>query len=209
MLFRSVEEADLSSLELLSYGASPIGDALLRRALKVFGCNFMQVYGMTETSGTVVALPPEDHQPDGEGARLLRSCGKVLDWVDIRVIDPDTLDNVAVGDVGEIWLRSAMVTAGYWNKPEATAEAIQPGGWLRTGDAAYLDRDGYVFLFDRFKDMIISGGENIYPAEIENVLNGHPAVLEVGVIGVAHDRWGESPRAVVVDRKSTRLNSSH
>jgi long-chain acyl-CoA synthetase len=100
--------------------------------------------------------------------------------------------------VGEIWIRTAMNMAGYWSKPEETRTTIMPGQWLRTGDAAYLDAEGYVYLFDRFKDMIISGGENIYPAEIENVLNGHPAVLEVGVIGVPHERWGESPRAVVV-----------
>ena len=195
-----VETADLSSLELLSYGASPIGDTLLRHALTVFGCNFMQVYGMTETSGTVVALPPEDHHPDGEGARLLRSCGKALPWVDIRVIDPDTLDDVAVGSVGEIWLRSGMVTAGYWNKPDASAEAIQPGGWLRTGDAAYQDDEGYIYLFDRFKDMIVSGGENVYPAEVENVLADHPAVAEVAVIGIPHEKWGETVRAIVVRR---------
>ena len=195
-----VEDADFSSLELLSYGASPIGDALLRQALAVFGCNFMQVYGMTETSGTVVALPPEDHHPDGEEARLLRSCGKALPFVDVRVIDPDTLDDVAVGSVGEIWLRSGMVTAGYWNKPEATAEAIQPGGWLRTGDAAYQDDEGYIYLFDRFKDMIVSGGENVYPAEVENVLADHPAVAEVAVIGIPHEKWGETVRAIVVTR---------
>ena len=195
-----VETADLSSLELLSYGASPIGDALLRQALAVFGCNFMQVYGMTETSGTVVALAPEDHHPDGEGARLLRSCGKALPWVEVRVIDPGTLDDVAVGSVGEIWLRSGMVTAGYWNKPDASAEAIQSGGWLRTGDAAYQDADGYIYLFDRFKDMIVSGGENVYPAEVENVLADHPAVAEVAVIGIPHEKWGETVRAMVVRR---------
>jgi acyl-CoA synthetase (AMP-forming)/AMP-acid ligase II len=195
-----VEDADFSSLELLSYGASPIGDALLRQALAVFGCNFMQVYGMTETSGTVVALQPEDHHPDGEGAKLLRSCGKALPFVDVRVIDPDTLNDVAVGSVGEIWLRSGMVTAGYWNKPDATAEAIQPGGWLRTGDAAYQDAEGYIYLFDRFKDMIVSGGENVYPAEVENVLADHPAVAEVAVIGIPHEKWGETVRAIVVKR---------
>ena len=193
-----IQDADLSSLQLLMYGASPIGDVLLRQALGVLQCQFMQAYGMTETSGTVVALPPEDHEPDGPRAGLLRSVGRVYPWVELRVIDPSTLDDVATGKVGEIWLRSAMVMKGYWNNPEASREAIQEGGWLRTGDAAYLDEQGYIYLFDRFKDMIISGGENIYPAEVENALYGHAAVLEVAVIGVPHPRWVETPKAIVV-----------
>jgi acyl-CoA synthetase (AMP-forming)/AMP-acid ligase II len=193
-----ISQADLSSLQLLMYGASPIGDVLLRQALDVLKCQFIQAYGMTETSGTVVALPPEDHEPDGPRSALLRSCGRVYPWVEIRVIDPGTLENVATGAVGEIWLRSGMVMKGYWNKPEATRETIMDGGWLRTGDAAYLDEQGYIYLYDRFKDMIISGGENIYPAEVENAMYGHPAVLEVAVIGVPHERWVETPMAIVV-----------
>ncbi len=194
----SVEDADLSSLQLLSYGASPIGDAVLRRALEVFGCGFMQVYGMTETSGTVVALQPQDHHADGELSYLLRSCGQALPWVELRIIDPDTLSDVPQGAVGEIWLRSGMVTAGYWNKPAETAEAIVDGGWLRTGDAAFQDDGGYLYLFDRFKDMIVSGGENVYPAEVENVLYDHAAVAQVAVIGVPDERWGETVKAIVV-----------
>jgi acyl-CoA synthetase (AMP-forming)/AMP-acid ligase II len=193
-----IDRADLSSLQLLMYGASPIGDVLLRQALDVLKCQFIQAYGMTETSGTVVALPPADHDPDGPRAGLLKSCGRVYPWVELRVIDPGTLGDVPTGEVGEIWLRSGMVMKGYWNKPEATREAIMEGGWLRTGDAAYLDEQGYIYLFDRFKDMIISGGENIYPAEVENALYGHPAVLEVAVIGVPHPRWVETPKAIVV-----------
>ena len=193
-----VEQADLSSLQLLKYGASPIGDALLRRAIDVLGCRFMHVYGMTEASGTIVGLAPEDHDPGGQRAGLLRSCGRPFAWVEIRVIDPDTLQDVNTGDVGEVWVRTGMLMKGYWNNPEATAEAIMPGGWLRTGDAAYRDDGGYVYLFDRFKDMIVSGAENVYPAEVENVLSGHPAILEVAVIGVPHERWGETVKAVVV-----------
>ena len=193
-----VETADLSSLQLLMYGASPIGDVLLRRALGLLKCRFMQAYGMTEASGTVVELEPEDHHADGPHADLLRSCGRALPWVELRVIDPDTLDDAETGKVGEIWLRTRMLMKGYWNKHEATRKAITEEGWFRTGDAAYLDSQSYVYLFDRFKDMIVSGGENIYPAEIENVLNAHPAVQEVGVIGVAHERWIETPVAVVV-----------
>jgi acyl-CoA synthetase (AMP-forming)/AMP-acid ligase II len=193
-----VEMADLSSLQLLMYGASPIGEVLLRRALGVLRCQFMQAYGMTESSGTVVELEPEDHDPDGPRADLLRSCGRTLPWIELRVVDPTTLDDAETDKVGEIWLRTPMLMKGYWNKPEATREAITAGGWFRTGDAAYLDAEGYIYLFDRFKDMIVSGGENVYPAEIENVLNAHPAVQEVGVIGAPHERWIETPVALVV-----------
>ena len=195
-----VEAADLSSLEFLSYGASPIGESLLRQAIEVFGCGLSQAYGMTETSGTVVSLPPADHDPGGDRAHLLRSCGRAVPWVELRVIDPGSLDDVAVGAVGEIWLRSGMVTAGYWNQPEATAESIVGDGWLRTGDAAYQDDDGYVYLFDRFKDMIVSGGENVYPAEVENAMAHHTGIAEVAVIGVPDERWGETVKAIVVLR---------
>ena len=193
-----VETADLSSMELLMYGAAPMGDVLLRRALDVLKCNFMQAYGMTESSGTVVVLDPIDHDPGGPRANLLRSVGRALPWVELRVVDPRTTRDAEIGAIGEIWLRSPMVMKGYWGKPHETAEAIVEGGWLRTGDAAYLDAEGYVFLFDRFKDMIISGGENIYPAEVENAMIAHPAVKEVGVIGMPHERWGETPMAIVV-----------
>ena len=202
-----IETADLASLELLMYGASPIGDVLLRRALRVLKCNFMQAYGMTESSGTTVVLNPGDHDPDGPRAGLLRSCGRALPWVELRVIDPHSFDDADTGTVGEIWLRTPMLMKGYWNKPEATREAITSEGWFRTGDAAYLDDEGYVFLFDRFKDMIVSGGENIYPAEIENVLNAHPSVQEVGVIGVPHERWIETPLAIVVLRPHEAADS--
>ena len=195
-----VDKADLSSLDLLMYGAAPMGDVLLRRAMEVLRCRFIQAYGMTETSGTVSALPPEDHAPEGARARLLNSVGRAYPWVELRVVDPSSLQDAPAGQVGELWIRSRMVMKGYWNQPEETAAALVGGQWLRTGDAAYLDEQGYIFLFDRFKDMIISGGENIYPAEIENVLNGHPSVREVAVIGVPHPKWGETPRAVVVLR---------
>ncbi|SDD53351.1 long-chain-fatty-acid--CoA ligase [Ruegeria marina] len=196
-----VAGADMSSLELLMYGASPMGDVLLRRAIATLGCNFMHAYGMTESSGTVVCLGPEWHDPDGPNSHLLKSCGTALPWVELRVVDPATGADRPIGEVGELWLRSPMLMKGYWRNPKATADAIVAGGWFRSGDAAYLDDEGHVFLFDRYKDMIISGGENIYPAEIENVLNGHPAVAQVGVIGVPHERWGETPLAVVVLRE--------
>lgn len=194
----TLKDADLSSLELLMYGASPMGDVLLRRAIDALGCNFMHAYGMTESAGTVVILPPDKHDPDGPRPDLLKSCGRPLPWVELRIIDPTTMRDAATGSVGEIWLKSPMTMTGYWRNPSATREAIVEDGWFRTGDAAYADADGYIFLFDRFKDMIISGGENIYPAEIENVLNGHDAVAQVAVIGVPHEKWGETPAAFVV-----------
>jgi acyl-CoA synthetase (AMP-forming)/AMP-acid ligase II len=196
-----VEDADLSSMQLLSYGASPIGDAVLRRAIIVVGCQFTQSYGMTETAGTIVSLPPSDHAPDDpERSALLRSCGKALPWIELALFDPTTRERVPTGTVGEIWVRSAMNMLGYRNKPEETARTITADGWLRTGDAAYANEDGYLFLFDRFNDMIVSGGENIYPAEVENALYDHPAIAEVAVIGVPHERWGESPKAMIVLR---------
>jgi len=202
-----VAQADLSSMQLLMYGAAPMGDVLLRRALDVLKCRFIQAYGMTETSGTVVDLLPDDHEPDGPRADLLRSIGRALPWVELRVIDPNTLDDAPTGSVGEIWIRSEMVMQGYWRQPQATRDTIMEGGWLRTGDAAYLDAQGYIYLFDRFKDMIISGGENIYPAEVENAINAHPAVQEVAVIGTSHPRWGETPMAIVVLRPGHQLQA--
>ena len=168
----------------------------------------MQCYGMTESSGTVIQLDPEDHHTDGPLADLLRSCGRALPWVEMRVIDPATLDDSPTGKVGEIWLRTRMLMKGYWNKPDATREAITPDGWFRSGDAGYVDAEGYLYLFDRFKDMIVSGGENIYPAEIENVLHAHPAVLEVGVIGAPHDRWIETPVAIVVLKPGCQVDAA-
>lgn len=198
-----VADAELGSLELLVYGAAPIGDAVLRRAIAVLGCQFLQAYGMTETAGTIVTLPPEAHDPDGPRAELLRSCGRPLPWVELRIVDPDSIAagapaDAPLGQVGEIWTRSAQNTPGYRNKPKATADAITDDGWLRTGDAAYVDEDGYLFLFDRFKDMIVSGGENVYPAEVENVLYDHPGIAEVAVIGVPDEKWGETVKAVIV-----------
>jgi long-chain acyl-CoA synthetase len=195
-----IEMADLTSLRLLMYGASPIGEVLLRRALEILHCGFIQAYGMTETSGTIVTLEPNEHSLDGAHAERLRSCGRPLPFAEVRITDPATLQECGSGTVGEIWVRSEMVMQGYWRQPKAAAQAITADGWLRTGDAAYRDPDGFIYLYDRYKDMIISGGENIYPAEVENALLFHPAVSEVAVIGVPHERWGETPRAIVVTR---------
>jgi long-chain acyl-CoA synthetase len=193
-----IEKADLSSLDTIFYGASPIAEDVLVRCLKIVGCRFAQVYGMTETSGAIVRLDHEDHDPDGERHHLLRAAGKPLPGVEIRIVDPDTGGDVPVGTVGEIWTKSAYNMLGYWDKPEETADTMRDGGWLRTGDAGYFDDEGYLFLHDRIKDMIVSGGENIYPAEVENVLLAVTGVVDAAVIGVPDDTWGETVKAVVV-----------
>jgi long-chain acyl-CoA synthetase len=202
----AIAETDLSSLRHIFYGASPIGEDVLVRAMKTFGCAFCQVYGMTETTGAITALRPEDHDPDGPRRELLRSAGQPHPSVELRVIDPDTGTDAVLGQVGEVWTRSPYNMAGYWRKPEETAATVDESGWLRTGDAGYMDTHGYLFLHDRMKDMIVSGGENIYPAEVENVLLFHPAVADAAVIGVPDDKWGETVKAIVVLAPDAVLN---
>ncbi len=189
-----------TSLQRIIYGAAPIGESLLKRAIAVFKCGFSHAYGLTETAGTVISLAPADHDPDGPHAGRLRSCGRPLPWAELALVDPATGEPTPAGEVGEIRIRSAMNMLGYWGKPAETAAAITPDGWLCTGDAAYRDPDGFVYIHDRYKDLIVSGGENIYPAEIERILLTHPQVAEVAVIGVSHAVWGETPRAYVVPR---------
>jgi acyl-CoA synthetase (AMP-forming)/AMP-acid ligase II len=186
---------DLGFLRHLFYGGAPLPLDLMKECSKVFGCGFVQMYGMTETAGTVVALAPEDHDPE-RGDRL-RSVGKALPGVELKIV---TADGGALppGAIGEIAIRTQANMAGYFELPQATADTIDAHGWLRSGDAGYLDQDGFLFLKDRVKDMIISGGENIYPAEVENAIYGHPAVSEVGVIGVPDEKWGETVKAFVV-----------
>ncbi len=202
LMVPGADEADYSSLEVLVYGASPISEDVLARSLKVFGCKFWQAYGLTETTGAVVNLPPHDHDPEGPNRHRLRSCGLPGPGVELRIIDPDSTDgeprDCDTGEVGEIWIRSAQVMKGYWNMPEETDKAITHDGWFKSGDIGYLDADGYLYIHDRLKDMIVSGGENVYPAEVENVLMSHPAIADVAVIGVPHERWGETAKAVVV-----------
>jgi long-chain acyl-CoA synthetase len=197
--------SDLSSLDTIFYGASPIAEDVLVRCLEVFGCRFAQVYGMTETSGAIVRLVHEDHDPHGPRQHLLRAAGKPITGVELRIVDPDTGADVPAGAVGEIWTRSGFNMLGYWDKPDDTARTIVEDGWLRTGDAGYLDEDGYLFLHDRIKDMVVSGGENIYPAEVENVLLAMAGVADAAVIGVPDDKWGETVKAVVVPVPGTAL----
>jgi acyl-CoA synthetase (AMP-forming)/AMP-acid ligase II len=192
---------DFSSLELIVYGASPAPVELVRNALKVFGCGLAQVYGLTETTGAITYLPPEDH--DETVPDRLKSCGKAMNGIDIRVVNAAGKE-VATGEVGEIITRSPQNMLGYWNQPEATRRAIRRD-WFYTGDAGYLDQDGYIYIYDRVKDMIISGGENIYPAEVESALFGHPAIADVAVIGVPDDKWGEAVKAIVVKKPTTQI----
>jgi acyl-CoA synthetase (AMP-forming)/AMP-acid ligase II len=187
------QESDFRSLKHICYGASPIPLDLLREAMVTFGCAFGQVYGLTEVTCTLTILSPNDHDP---GSPRMRSCGKPLSNAEIKVVSQDGAA-LPPGQVGEIVVRTPQLMQGYWRRPEATAEAIKDG-WLHTGDAGYFDEDGYLYVHDRVKDMVISGGENVYPAEVESVLYGHPAVGDVGVIGVPDDRWGEAVKAIVV-----------
>ncbi len=189
---------DVSSLKTIFYGASPISEDVLTRSMQALGCDFIQLYGLTETCGAVTSLPAEDHDPDGPRARLLRSAGKPFDHVSLRIVDPDNGEIAPQGAVGEVWLRSDQNMLGYWQKPDETAAVLTDEGWLHTGDAGWVDPEGYLFLHDRIKDMIVSGAENIYPAEVENVVFAHPAVADVAVIGVPDDKWGETVKAIVV-----------
>ena len=186
-------QMDFSRLKYMLYGASPIPAALLKECIEVFKCGFVQVYGMTETTGAIVALPPEDHI---EGSERMRSAGKAMAGVELAILDVDGKP-LPPRQVGEIATRSGSNMAGYWNLPEATARTLDSNGWLRTGDAGYLDEDGYLYIHDRIKDMIISGGENIYPAEVESALCDHPDIAEAAVIGIPDDKWGEAVKAVV------------
>src|SRR5271163_2800049 len=199
----NVRTTNFSSLKLVSYGASPIAADLLLAAREIMGCEFMQVYGLTETTGGGTTLDPADHDP---ARGKLRSCGRPSPGHDIRVVDGEGRILV-VGDVGEIQIRAPNVMKGYWNKADASAKALE-GGWFRTGDAGYFDQDGYLYIHDRVKDMIVSGGENIYPAEVENAIFGHPAVADVAVIGVPDEKWGEAVKAIVVRKPGVAAEAS-
>jgi long-chain acyl-CoA synthetase len=188
--------ADLRSLRYIVYGAAPIPEVVLERALAAMpDCGFVHCYGLTEATGMVSNMSWPEHKP---GTARMRSCGRPFDWVEMRVVDMSTGEDVVTGSLGEVWTRSPCVMKGYWRRPVETAEAITPEGWLRTGDVGYVDEEGYLYLTDRVKDMIISGGENIFPAEVENVLHSCPGVRQAAVVGVPDERWGEAVKAIVV-----------
>ncbi len=186
--------ADLSSLREIAYGTAPITPSSLTAALATFGCRFRQIYGNTESQSMISLLAPEDHLPDHP---RLASAGRVSFGWEVRIVGPDEAD-LPAGTPGELLIRGECLFSGYWRDPDATAAAFAEGGWYRTGDIASLTADGYLFILDRAKDMIISGGENIYPAEVEAVLARHQAVAEVAVLGRPDPTWGEAVHAVIV-----------
>jgi long-chain acyl-CoA synthetase len=184
----------LASLHTLTYGASPMPAALLERLLSLFpDLDVLQGYGMTESSAVLTALGPQEHR---EGGARLRSAGRPLPGVVLSIQDVNG-EVVAQGETGEVCARAGNFMREYWKKPEATADAFR-GGWYHSGDAGYLDPDGYLFLVDRVKDMIVTGGENVYSVEVENAIASHPAVVQVAVIGIPSEKWGEAVHAIVV-----------
>lgn len=191
-----VAEFDLSSVRKITYGASPIHERILTRALEVFPhAQFCQVFGQTEGGPTVTVLAPKYHTTTGPNAGKLKSAGTPIIGVELKIVDEQDRE-LAVGENGEICVRGAGVSPGYWKLPEITAEALR-GGWMHTGDAGYLDEDGFLYIADRIKDMIISGAENVYPAEVEAVLLKHEAIAECAVIGIPSEKWGEQVHAIV------------
>ncbi len=194
-----VAQRQYDDLRLIHYGASPIAEATLRRAIETFKCELSQGYGMTEMSAAIAILSWADHQRAlREKPGLLLAAGRPIIGTEVRVVDADDKD-VPIGTIGEVLARGPQMMKGYWKQPEATEEALR-GGWMHTGDAGTLDEEGYLYIQDRVKDMIVSGGENIYPRIVEEVLFKHPAVAEVAIIGVPDEGWGERVKAIVVLR---------
>lgn len=194
--FPDLDSFDLSSLRLMTYAGSPIPERVLKSCMERFGNIFAQGYGLTEAAPVVTALMPEDHILDGPGSQRLRSVGREGLIVTVKIADDEGRE-LPVGEVGEVAVRGPNITRGYWKNPELTAEKIRDG-WLFTGDVGSVDEEGYLYLVDRKADMIITGGENVYPAETEGVLYGHPAVYECAVVSAPDDKWGERVQAVVV-----------
>jgi acyl-CoA synthetase (AMP-forming)/AMP-acid ligase II len=194
---------DFSSLRLTLYAGSPISLGLIKRAIAVMPCQFMQFYGSTESGGAASILRPNEH--DLESEERLQSCGRPLPLIEFKVVNAAG-EALQDGEAGELLIRAPSITKGYWRQPEATAAVLQHG-WFRTGDIAKRDADGLYYIVDRAKDMIVSGGENIYSAEVESALSMHPAVAAVAVIGVPDERWGEAVKAIVICRKDAAIDA--
>ena len=189
------------------YGAAPIDASLLERAMQALpGADFAQAYGMTELSPTIVSMGPAEHRPGPQRERLLRAAGRPVTIAEVRIVDGEGRE-LPAGEVGEITARGPMVMQGYWNRPAETAAALKDG-WMHTGDMGRLDADGYLFVVDRLKDMIVSGGENVYSAEVENAIAQLPQVAMCAVIGVPDERWGERVHAVIVAREGQPLTEA-
>ncbi|WIY27497.1 long-chain-fatty-acid--CoA ligase [Parasedimentitalea psychrophila] len=199
MILRSdkLANTDISSLTQIAYGASPITESVLIEAFGKFpNVAFLQAFGQTELSPVATILQTDYHVLEGPKAGKLRSAGRPTRVCEIRIVDEDN-NELPQGSVGQISVKGPITMLGYWNNPEVTAETIRDG-WLLTGDAGYMDSEGFIFLMDRLKDMIVSGGENVYSAEVENALGQHPAVATSAVIGIPSDQWGESVHAIVI-----------
>lgn len=197
------KETDFSAVRYVLYGAAPIPLELLREAVSTIpNAGFVQCYGMTETTGTIAALWPEDH--DLAGNKRMRSAGRAVPGAEIRIVGEDGTE-LPFGEIGELIVKSPSNMLEYLNKPDATTESLVDG-WMHTGDAAYMDEDGYVYIQDRIKDMIISGGENVYPAEVESAIYGHPDIAEVAVIGIPDAKWGEAVKACCVAKPGCTID---
>ena len=193
--------ADFSRIKLIAYGAAPMPEALLREASELIQCGFAQCYGLTETTGTITILRPEEHALPGR----LRSAGRAMPGSEVKIVGPDGA-TLAPAEIGEVAIRGGTVMKEYWGNPEATEKVLIGDGWFLSGDAGYMDADGFLFIHDRIKDMIVSGGENVYPAEVENAIHGHPDVADVAVIGVPDPRWGEAVKAIVTPREGRTVD---
>jgi acyl-CoA synthetase (AMP-forming)/AMP-acid ligase II len=213
MLKRIIDEPDfpkydIKSLRIITYGAAPMPFEVIQKAIRVMpGVKFINAFGQTETASTITTLGPEDHMIEGTEEerqkklkRLASSIGRPLPDVEVRIVDEDGKTLPALG-VGEIWARGSRIMTGYWRDEQKTSQVLTPDGWLRTGDLGWKDEEGYIYLTGRADDMIIRGGENISPEEVEDVLYSHPKVEEAAVIGVADPEWGQEPRAIVVLKK--------
>jgi acyl-CoA synthetase (AMP-forming)/AMP-acid ligase II len=203
----SVKTSNLSSLEVIVYGASPIAEAVLIQAMNTFSSTkFVQGYGQTELAPLATLLTAEYHTTEGPYAGKLKSAGKAIPCSEIRIVGDDG-KTLGIGAIGEVAVRGPQAMKGYWNKPEETAVSLR-NGWVHTGDAGYLDEDGFLFLVDRVKDMIVSGGENVYSAEVENAVSNHPAVDQVVVIGIPSEEWGEQVHAEIILKEGATATAS-
>lgn len=198
---------DLSSMQTCIYGGSPMPEALMEAAARSLpGWRFFQIYGMTETCGFATMLRWRDHVFSGANARRIRSCGQPAPGVEVRIVDPETGAVLPPGELGEIAMRSDYLMTGYLNRPDQTAEVLRDG-WMHSGDAGYLDEDGFLYVADRVKDMIVTGGENVFSIEVERALFMHPAVREAAVIGIPSEEWGEAVHAVVVPEPDASITA--
>jgi long-chain acyl-CoA synthetase len=202
----TVGNFDLSNLKYIPYAASPMPEGVLRKALEVFpNCQFIHAYGMTEAAPGLTVLPPRYTTLDGRYAGRLKSCGQAVHTAEVKIVD-ENRQELPRGTIGEVAAKGPMIMLGYWNKPEQTAAVLQDG-WYYSGDAAYMDDEGFIFIVDRLKDMIITGGENVYSAEVENAISLLTGVAEVAVIGIPDPKWGETVHAVIVPRADANLSA--